>query len=116
MKAGANPTGEAKSSGCIPLHIAVRFGHRKIIHRLLMENTKNIDAMDGRGMSALQLAICRGYDDIFRDLLDNNASIGTLTAAGQTTLHLAVVNGNSNIVSQVLDTGLLCYCLFLRFL
>ncbi len=93
------------SSGCTPLHDAAQFGHKQVIERLLNVKNLDIDATDKQGMTALHLAISRGYEEICKYLIDNGASINTATKERRTCLHLAVDAGHTDIVSLVIQTG-----------
>ena len=105
LKKGANPNATSTSSGSTSLHAAAQFGHKKIIERLLSAKTLNIDATDQQGMTALHIAISRGYEDICRYLINNGASINIDKKHGRTSLHLAANAGSTDIVDLVIQTG-----------
>ena len=65
----------------------------------------DIDATDKQGMTALHIAISRGYEDICRYLIDNGTSINLSTKQGRTCLHLAANAGSTDIVDLVIQTG-----------
>lgn len=102
---GAKPDATSVSSGYTPLHVSTQFGHIQIIERLLNVKSLDIDATDHQGMTALHLAISRGYEDICRYLLDNGASINKTTKEERTCIHLAADAGNTKIVSLIVQTG-----------
>ena len=105
LKKGAKPDATSVSSGHTPLHVSAQFGHIQIIERLLNAKSLDIDAPDHQGMTALHLAISRGYEDICRYLIDNGAGINKTTKEGRTCLHLAADAGNTRIVSLIVQTG-----------
>ena len=105
LKKGAKPNVTSSSKSRTPLHVAAQFGHKQIIERLLNVKNLDIDATDQQGMTALHLAISRGYEDICTDLIDNGASINMTTKEGLSCLHLAADAGNTEIVSLVIQTG-----------
>ena len=105
LKKGAKPNVASILSGCTSLHVAARFGHIRIIERLLIVKNLDIDATDQQGMTALHLAISRGYENICKYLIDNGAGINITTKEGHTCLHLAANAGNTDIVSLVIQTG-----------
>lgn len=105
LKKGAKPEATSASSGCTPLHVAAQFGHVQIVERLLNVKHLNIDATDQQEMTALHLAISRGFEDICKYLLDNGASIKITTKQERTCLHLAADAGNTKIVSLIIQTG-----------
>ena len=105
LKKGAKPDDPSTSSGATALQFAAQFGHKKIIERLLTTKNLDVDAADHQGMTALHLAISRGYKDICRYLIDNGASIDISTKQGHTCLHLATNAGSTDIVDLVIKTG-----------
>ena len=64
-----------------------------------------IDAADHQGMTALHIAISRGYEDICRYLINNGASIDIRTKQGHTCLHLAANVVNIKIITLIFQTG-----------
>ena len=105
LKKGAKPNTTSKYSSCTTLHFAAQLGHRLIVQRLLNDRNLLIDATDQQGMTALQMAISRGYEEICKDLVNKEASITITTAKGQNCLHLAAAGGNSNIASLIIQSG-----------
>jgi len=105
LKRGAKPNVTSTSSGCTALHVATQFGHKKIIERLLSTKNLDIDATDQQGMTALHIAISRGYEDVCRYLINNGASINISTKQGRTCLHLAANAGSTDIVDLVIQSG-----------
>ena len=105
LKKGAKPNVTSLSKDYTPLHVAVQFGHIEIVQRLLKAKNLEIDATDQQGMTALHIAISRGYDGICRYLIDNGASININTKQGHTCLHLAANSVNIKIVSLICQTG-----------
>lgn len=77
----------------------------QIVERLLNAKNLEIDATDQQGMTALHMAISRGYENICRYLIDNGASINISTKQGHTCLHLAATAVNVKIVSLIFQTG-----------
>ena len=105
LKKGAKPNTTSKYSSCTTLHFAAQFGHRQIVQRLLNDKNLLIDSTDQQGMTALQMAISRGYEEICKDLVNKEASVTITTAKGQNCLHLAAASGNPNIVSLIIQSG-----------
>ncbi len=105
LQKGARPNVTSTSSGCTPLHVAAQFGHIQVMERLLNMKNLDFDATDKQGMTALHLAISRGYEDICKYLIDNGASINIATKEGRTCLHLAADAGHTDILSLVIQTG-----------
>ena len=105
LKKGAKPNVTSSSKDYTPLHVAVQFGHIEIVQRLLKAKNLEIDATDQQGMTALHIAISRGYDGICRYLINNGASININTKQGHTCLHLAANSVNIKIVSLICQTG-----------
>jgi len=77
----------------------------QIVERLLNAKNLEIDSMDQQGMTALHIAISRGYEDICRYLIDNGASVNISTKQRQSCLHLAANAVNIKIVSLIFQTG-----------
>lgn len=105
LKKGAKPNVTSSSKGCTPLHVAVQFGHIQTVERLLKAKNLEIDATDQQGMTALHIAISRGYEDVCRYLIDSGASINISTKQGRTCLHLAANAGSTDIVDLVIQSG-----------
>lgn len=105
LKKGANPNGRSTTKGYSPLHIATQYGNKEIIQRLLNVKTLKINATNRNGLTALHLAISRGYEEICSDLIAKGCSINIITRDGQTCLHLAADVGIEGIVSEVIQTG-----------
>ena len=105
MKKGANPNKASEFRACTVLHFAALFGHKLIIDRLLKEKDLDIDATDQQGMTALHMAINRGYGEICEDLVNNDANVTMTTTKGQTCLHLAAASGNTDIVALIVQSG-----------
>ena len=105
LKVGSWPNTAAKYSGCTALHLAARFGHKEIIHRLLNEKGLDTEVTDQQEMTALHIAISRGYRKICQELLDNGASVTIITSKGRTSLHLAAASGSTDIVALVIKSG-----------
>ena len=85
--------------------MAAQFDHIQIIERLLNVKSLDIDVTDQQGMTALHIAISRGYEEICRYLIDNGASINVITKEERTCLHLAADAGNATILSLIIQTG-----------
>ena len=56
-------------------------------------------------MTALHVAISRGYEEICKELVDKGASVTMTTAKGHTSLHLAAASSSTDIVSLVVQSG-----------
>ena len=106
LKKGAKLNFVSTSRGYTPLHIAVEFGNRQTVQRLLNEKSLEIDAKNEQEVTALHIAISRGYEGICRDLLHNGASVSISTKEGNSCLHLAASAANSDIFSAVIQAGM----------
>ena len=102
---GAKVNSASKSSSRTPFHMAVQFGHKEIVQRLLKERDLDIDAADKHGMTALHLATSCGFKEICDTLLENQANVAATTAKAQTCLHLAAASGNIKVVLSIIQSG-----------
>lgn len=89
--------------GQLPLHVASRLGHSKVIKALLGRPKSGINSPDNNSMSPLSLACRRGHDDVVRLLLDADADTKLVDEDGWSPLHWASAGGHSGIVTTLLD-------------
>ncbi|KAJ4009565.1 Nuclear factor NF-kappa-B p105 subunit [Fusarium irregulare] len=91
---GADLTAKHKS-GSTALHYAVLNGRERILHLLLSQSAARqvIDGRDGKGNTALILAILRRNEAMLQSLVTSGASCEGHDSAGLTPLHLAASLG-----------------------
>nr|MCR4623632.1 ankyrin repeat domain-containing protein [Alphaproteobacteria bacterium] len=71
----------------------------------LLESGANVNASNGRGITALHLAAQEGYAEIAELLIEQGANVNALDDNGDTALLLAVNNKNLGVMNLLLDHG-----------
>jgi ankyrin repeat protein len=90
------------------LHSSSQSGQVRMVQRLLERNLVAVDAKDGKGFTALLIAVDRTQEAIVRVLLARGAKPNSqLALKGSTTLvlHTAVVKKSAGIVKLLLENG-----------
>ena len=87
---GASPTGDP------PLALAVSLHWPRLLQRLIAHGV-DLDARDGRGMSALHLAAALGREDELKQLVTAGAAPDRRAADGQTPLGVALAAGRRDL-------------------
>ncbi|XP_078460508.1 ankyrin repeat and SOCS box protein 7 isoform X1 [Lampetra planeri] len=87
--------------GWTPLHVAASYGHEHVL-RLLLNYGADVDAQNGKGLSALVLAVMRERESCVRALLDRRADI---RANHDLALFSAVLRGSDTICRLLLQRG-----------
>jgi ankyrin repeat protein len=72
LEAGAGH--DPDETGCTPLHIAARGGHKGVA-RLLLEHKAAVDQPDSDGCSPLCIAAAKGREGMVRLLLEHKAAV-----------------------------------------
>jgi len=88
----------------LPLHLAARFDHWHILHRLLGMGV-SVDTPGWQGTSALCLACLAGARDAAAGLADNGADVQWLDAWGNSPLHYAAVGGTPELADLLFTQG-----------
>lgn len=101
---GASPDEPDAQTGCSPVYEALTCGHMHVLFALLPYGA-NINAIDGRGRSALTIAIEKRRMDIFELLLDIGANPGWVDDEGRIPLHWAVEARNERACKLLLENG-----------
>lgn len=86
------------------LHWAAINNHRDIVV-LLIGRGVAVDAMDGRGRTALSVAAELGHVEMAQLLLDKGADVDAMDYRHLTPLHWAMNNGNETLISLLLHHG-----------
>lgn len=102
LQAGADPN--VMEDGIRPL-VAAAIARDTVAIEALLKAGAEVDATDGRGVTALTASILAGNDDAVRVLLDYGASLQRVDDDGATPLHVAVISNHAAIVSRLLDAG-----------
>ena len=97
LERGAAPFGPS-AAGDPPLALAVRLRWNALLRRLLACGV-DMDARDGRGMTALHLAAALGCEDALRALLAAGASPDRRAADGQTPLGVVLAAGRRDLAA-----------------
>nr|XP_032815373.1 ankyrin repeat and SOCS box protein 7-like isoform X1 [Petromyzon marinus] len=87
--------------GWTPLHVAASYGHEHVL-RLLLNFGADVDAQNGKGLSALVLAVMRERESCVRALLERHADI---RANHDLALFSAVLRGSDTICRLLLQRG-----------
>ena len=95
LERGADPFG-ASPTGDPPLALAVRLHWPRLLQRLIAHGV-DLDARDGRGMSALHLAAALGREDELKQLVTAGAAPDRRAADGQTPLGVALAAGRRDL-------------------
>lgn len=101
LASGADANVE-NEQGCIPLHYHKGKSH---IIDVLLPVTKDLDARDVSGVTALHRAAGPGYGDATQRLLAAGANVNVTDKMGNTPLHYACEEGRADIVSMLLENG-----------
>lgn len=83
---------------------AARHGHVDTLQRLLGQGA-DVDARDGHGQTALQLAALAGHVESVRLLISHGADLDHTAKYALSALMLAVLNGRSEIVRVLVEAG-----------
>ena len=97
LERGADPFGVSEA-GDPPLALAVRLRWHALLRRLVALGV-DLDARDGRGMTALHLAAVLGCEDALKTLLAAGASPDRRAADGQTPLGIALAAGRRDLAA-----------------
>ncbi|MHA1699887.1 MAG: ankyrin repeat domain-containing protein [Promethearchaeota archaeon] len=73
--------------------------------KIALEQGANVEATDGRGMTALIWAALRGHEAVVRELLNAGADVNGTNAANWTPLMEASLEGHLKIVKILLNAG-----------
>ncbi|KAJ3106181.1 hypothetical protein HDU96_008298 [Phlyctochytrium bullatum] len=88
------------------LHLAA-INNRLPIVRLLLQKGAEVDSLQTQGLTSLQLAAHRGFDDVAVLLLSHGATPNPpLNPDGETPLHMACSKGLMKTVKALLATGI----------
>lgn len=80
-------------------------GETQSVRDLLAEGTKDLDAADGTGRTALMYSVEGGHDEIVEMLLAAGASLDRQDQSGETALHLAARLGRTASARLLLGAG-----------
>ena len=97
VERGADPFGES-AAGEPPLVLAVRLGWSRLLERLVGLGA-DLDACDGRGMTALHHAASLGREQALKRLVAAGAACDRRAADGQTPLGLALAAGRRDLAA-----------------
>lgn len=93
--------------GETPLTVAMQSSETRTIKALI--EYADINMRDGKGNSAIHLALKKNKDDIFKLLLEKNADVNVPGRDGnvedQTVLYLAVIRNEKDLISKLLEKG-----------
>lgn len=93
--------------GSTPLHLAVDLGRLEVLRCMLERCGVDIDALDDRGRSALQLAAAGSNSSLaaamVQALLEAGASIGDRDPRGRSALDRAAIAGNAEVLSAIIE-------------
>ncbi|RTL05978.1 hypothetical protein EKK58_07130 [Candidatus Dependentiae bacterium] len=101
LKKGLN-INEHFPNGTLPLHYAIKNGHRQICKLLLDHKASPLDT-DNQGYNALMLSIVNKQDDITIDLLTKPCNIAQKTTDGKSVLHLAAEYSKYDILKKIVQ-------------
>ena len=87
------------------LHIVSYLGILPLAKNLLLEHFSSLEGKDGRGRTALHLAVEGGHDGVVRLLLEKGADIEAKDGLQCTALHSAAKNGRDVVVQLLLKSG-----------
>ncbi len=107
LESGASPE-ITDYYGATPLQIAVNFGHKEIVKKLVaMDKTETKDQLNAKygphRITALHAACMRGYTGVIKVLVKAGASIKAVDSCGCTPLHSAVMSNKLEAVSLLID-------------
>ncbi|KAJ9584658.1 hypothetical protein L9F63_020998 [Diploptera punctata] len=91
LRNNTDPNLEEGATG--PLHAAAYRGSDEIVRMLLEEPITNINAIDGKGKTALHLAAMKGNHEVIRVLLETaSVNVNAVDDTGRTALHTAATS------------------------
>lgn len=92
------------STGEGALHIVAKRGDEKYL-RYLLQQGANPNLKDGKGNTAMILAILLGQDQLVPILIDGKANLNLANSSGETPLIMAVHRRNLDLVRTLVDAG-----------
>ncbi|ESZ93263.1 ankyrin 2,3/unc44 [Sclerotinia borealis F-4128] len=107
LKAGADIDARRakEAGGGTPLLVAIGSGEIQSA-RLLMRQGAKMDIVDGRGRTALEMAVKCGYELLVRDMVGKGGDLNMKVGEnGDTVLGVAVREGHVNVVMILLEKG-----------
>ncbi|XP_076199840.1 ankyrin repeat domain-containing protein 13D isoform X3 [Aptenodytes patagonicus] len=93
----------ARPADTFPLHRLVWHNRHQALDSALRSGTHDVELMDPRGRTPLELAVSLGHLESVRVLLRHNANVGRENANGWTVLQEAVSTGDPEMVQLVLQ-------------
>lgn len=90
-----------RERGWTALHVAARYGRRRIARVLLRRGANIDDPCDGWSSTPLHVATRYGHSAFVRCLLPNNANPNVYDGAGCSPLFFAIQNGDLEIISAI---------------
>jgi hypothetical protein len=106
LNAGADPNGKSDYGSITPFLQAARLGDRAAVLAMLDAPVKaNIDAQDGRGNTALAIAVARRDAALADALIDRGAGLEVRNRDRWTPLFHAVSRGDIPMIQKLLDKG-----------
>ncbi|CAM6092751.1 unnamed protein product [Calypogeia fissa] len=84
------------------LHLAVENNHEKVLIRLLLEKSTDLDAQDELGRTALIIAAQQGLPRVTQMLQEAGANVLLCALGGYTALHVAAWYGHVEVVNLLL--------------
>ena len=85
-----------------PLHLACKFGSRKIAEYLIKEGC-SMNALNSDKDHLIHVAVRNGHLDVTKLLLDQNTSIESLDACKRTPLHIAAMHDQACIIQHLVE-------------
>lgn len=101
LNAGADPN-VVNENGALPLHYAKG---RVATLELLLPATRNVDAKDAAGLTAVARASALGQSAAAATLIAAGASVNEPNHGGETPLHLAAEGGHEAVTSLLIQAG-----------
>ena len=96
--------GDVCHCGYTPLHLAARYGYRKVALTLL-ENKAGVGVKDCSGATPLHVAACHNHQNIIYILLKLGTDINSRSFNGSTPIHSAAACGAIEAISQLIYHG-----------
>uniref|UniRef100_A0A8C3BWK0 Ankyrin repeat domain 13D n=1 Tax=Cairina moschata TaxID=8855 RepID=A0A8C3BWK0_CAIMO len=93
----------ARAADTFPLHRLVWHNRHQALDSALRSGSHDVELMDPRGRTPLELAVSLGHLESARVLLRHNANVGRENANGWTVLQEAVSTGDPEMVQLVLQ-------------
>lgn len=100
-----SPNAEADTAQNRLLHRAARYGHVKVVERLLAEKGCDPNATNKFGMVALHHASVNGDPNVIETLVKGGAKPSTQDDAGRVPLHWATAHGHVDAVKVLIESG-----------